>query len=133
MTEGAFQTTAIMDRICAVNVDNCTNFMNNYSGQIRQDRFCKSDYDNMNPVVMNMFTTLIAYRPLYTAGCLKAKNGDYCFVNAVTDTQNPEDLYVYSLPLGTHLPASSRLTYVLPLPRLIVPWLTDGRIVVTIA
>ncbi|KAF8542906.1 hypothetical protein BDD12DRAFT_875591 [Trichophaea hybrida] len=110
MNQGAFQTTAIMDRMCAVNFTGCANFMDNYSGQIRQDRFCHSDYESMNPVVMDMYTTLIAYRPLYSAGCLKAKNGDYCFVDAVTDTQNHDDLYIYSLPLGTHLPASSRFT-----------------------
>ena len=112
MKQGAFNTTAIMDRICAVNFDRCTAVMDGFGGQLRGKEYCKADYNAQNPVAMNMLTTLIAYKPLYTAGCLKATDGDYCFVDAAANTDRPEDLYIYSLPLGNPLPNGSRPTYV---------------------
>lgn len=112
MKQGAFKTTVIMDRVCAVDFNRCAALMEGFSGQLQDQQYCKADYDAQNPVVTNMFTTLITYKPLYTAGCLRATDGDYCFVDAVTNTDNPEDLYIYSLPLGNPLPGGSQPTYI---------------------
>jgi hypothetical protein len=110
MGKGAFATTVILDQVCNVDIDGCTAVMETYGGQLRRESFCKADYSKGNPVVENVFTALIAYRPLYAAGCLKANSGDYCFVDAVTNTDSPEDLFIYSLPLGTRLPGGTRPT-----------------------
>ena len=110
MEKGSYATTATLDRICNVDINACTAMMETYGGQLRKRSVCRDDYNKGNPVVVNVFTTLIAYRPLYSAGCLKAKDGDYCFVDAVTNTESPEDLFIYSLPLGTKLPGGARPT-----------------------
>jgi hypothetical protein len=110
MKKGAFATTEVLDRSCGVDVDACTSVMDSYSGQLRSTSNCLSDYNAQNPVVANVYTALVAYRPLYAAGCLKASSGDYCFVDAVTNVESPEDLFIYSLALGTNLPDESRPT-----------------------
>jgi hypothetical protein len=107
MKKGAFATTEILGLSCGVDVDACTSIMDSYSGQLRGTSNCRSDYNAQNPVVTNVFTALVAYRPLYAAGCLKASSGDYCFVDAVTNVESPQDLFVYSLALGTNLPSAS--------------------------
>ena len=107
MKSGAFATTVILDRACSVDLKICTAVMEKYGGQIRQPKTCGPDYQRGNPVVSNAFTDLISYRPLYTAGCLKASNGDYCFVDAVLSDVTA-DLWIYSLPLGSALPGGSR-------------------------
>ena len=72
---------------------------------------CKSDYNGNNPQVVQAYNGLIAYEPLYRASCLKDNNASYCYANAVTNTtNNGEDAYPYSLPLGVTLGGGSRPT-----------------------
>lgn len=110
MKDGAFTTTTILDRSCNVDVDKCGALMDSYSGPLRSSNVCQSDYQLQNPIVTDMYTALVAYRTLYAAGCLKASSGDYCFVDAVTNATSPQDLFIYSLALGTTLPTGSNLT-----------------------
>ena len=51
---------------------------------------------------------MVAYAPVYTAGCLKdADTGAYCYASAVTNLTNPSTTYFYFLPLNKTLPASA--------------------------
>ena len=110
MKRGTFATTTLLDRICGIDLPACTSTIDAFSGTLRLDSVCGADYRARNPVVDNVFTSLVSFRPLYTAGCLKASNGDYCFADALANTAAPEDLFIYSLPLGTNLPTSDAPT-----------------------
>ncbi|KAI9839147.1 MAG: hypothetical protein M1819_003140 [Sarea resinae] len=78
--------------------------MNSLAMQIREDINCGADYRLQNPIVIQAYNGLVAYDPLYHAGCLKDSNNNYCFANAVTNTSSPSDSYIYYLALGIALP-----------------------------
>jgi hypothetical protein len=84
--------------------------MNSLATQLRSNSNCGYDYADENALVMQAYNGLIAYSPLYQAGCLKDPQGNYCFANAITNTTSPSDSYVYFLPLGIALPGASRPT-----------------------
>jgi hypothetical protein len=66
------------------------------------------DFRLENPLVTEAHAGFMAYRALYQAACFKnPKTNNYCFADAITDTSNPADAYVYYLPLGVSLPGSS--------------------------
>ena len=72
---------------------------------------CGLDYTAQNPTVLAAHTGLIAYKPLYTASCLKnPSTSSYCFADAVTNASSPTDSYVYYLALNTSLPGGSQPT-----------------------
>lgn len=72
---------------------------------------CGADYTAQNPTVLAAHTGLIAYKPLYTASCLKnPQTSSYCFADAVTNASSPTDSYVYYLALNTSLPGGSQPT-----------------------
>lgn len=72
---------------------------------------CGADYAAENPTVVAAHTGLIAYKPLYTASCLKnPSTSSYCFADAVTNASSPTDSYVYYLALNTSLPGGSQPT-----------------------
>jgi hypothetical protein len=69
---------------------------------------CLQDYELGNPLIRDSYTSMVAYAPVYTAGCLKDPNTSaYCFANAITNTSNPSMMYVYNLPLNMTLPGST--------------------------
>jgi hypothetical protein len=39
---------------------------------------CKIDYHNDNPVVLQAYNGLVAYKPAYQASCLRDDKGSYC-------------------------------------------------------
>jgi hypothetical protein len=72
---------------------------------------CASDFAAQNPTVLQAHTGLIAYKPLYTASCLKnPSTSSYCFADAVTNASSPTDSYVYYLALNASLPGGSQPT-----------------------
>ncbi|KAI9727611.1 MAG: hypothetical protein M1834_008051 [Cirrosporium novae-zelandiae] len=108
------KTTRLLDYTCSVSLANCTTVLNNIALNLISDSYCGNDYLRQNPVVVQAYNGLIAYESLYRASCLIATSGDgegnYCFANAITNTTNTADSYIYYLPLGTTLPGSSRPT-----------------------
>jgi hypothetical protein len=67
-------------------------------------------------MIRQAYAGLITYDVLYRASCLKnnpdpqatgQNNNNYCFANAITNTSNPTDSYIYYLPLGIPLPPGS--------------------------
>lgn len=110
MKKGAFAITVVLDSSCSVNLPDCTALMDQYGGRILYEGNCGSDYKRGNPVVHSVHTALVVYRPLYAAGCLSNIDGSYCFVDAATNIDSPEDFFVYSLPFGIQLSNSSTPT-----------------------
>lgn len=106
--------------------------MSRLAQDIRKQSNCGPDYTKQNPLVLQAYNGLIAYEPLYRAGCLKSGTGSYCtlregtlytgpptnwaidagFADAITNMSSPSDSYVYFLPLGLPLPGGSRPAYV---------------------
>jgi hypothetical protein len=84
--------------------------MASFAQQLRSSSNCQQDWERQNLLVSQAYNGLIAYEPLYKAGCLKDDNQKYCFANAITNTTSPSDLHVYFLPLGMPLPGPSQPT-----------------------
>ncbi|MCJ1336213.1 hypothetical protein MMC09_001489 [Bachmanniomyces sp. S44760] len=102
--QSASAVTATLDATCAVVYPACATLMSSLASSIVLDQNCGSDYRSENPLVLQAYNGFLAYPSLYTAGCLRDADGNYCFANAVTNTSSPQDSYPYYLPLGIALP-----------------------------
>lgn len=72
---------------------------------------CGSDLAAQNPLISQAHIGLLAYKPLYTASCLRnPSTSSYCYADAITNATNPTDSYIYYLPLNTSLPGGSQPT-----------------------
>ncbi|KAK4972772.1 hypothetical protein LTR97_005369 [Elasticomyces elasticus] len=76
--------------------------------QLQQESNCGADLQMQNPTVLQAHDGLVAFQPLYQAGCLKDTDGAYCLANAMTNTSAPTSSYVYYLALGMQLPGNAR-------------------------
>lgn len=82
--------------------------MASFAQQLRSSDNCEQDWQRQNHLVTQAYDGLVAYEPLYKAGCLKDEDQNYCFANAITNTASPSDSYVYYLPIGIPLPGASK-------------------------
>lgn len=111
MAEKSFvRLTQVLHATCDVNFDTCSSVMALLAQQIQQSSNCGQDLELENPTVLQAYNGLLAYQPLYRAGCLTDGNGNYCFANAVTNISAPTSSYIYYLPLGVDLPAGTNPT-----------------------
>ncbi|KAL4797485.1 hypothetical protein BDV19DRAFT_47358 [Aspergillus venezuelensis] len=98
----AASTSLVLDTACAADVSSCTETMNNFASELLDDSNCGQDYADGNPLVTSAYYDMITYEPIYRATCLQNPDSqNYCFVDAVTNTSNPADYDVYSLPYGS--------------------------------
>jgi len=97
-----------LDATCDVNFTTCSNVMADLAEQIQWQSNCGQDLQYQNPVVLQAYNALIAYQPLYHAGCLTDPDGNYCFADAVTNKSAPTSAYIYYLPLGVELPSGTQ-------------------------
>ena len=86
----------------------CSALMASFAQQLRSSSNCEQDFERQNHLVTQAYNGLIAYEPLYRAGCLKDQNENFCFANAITNIASPSDSYVYYLPIGIPLPGASK-------------------------
>jgi hypothetical protein len=97
-------TSRLLDLSCAADVSQCSSLMSNLASRITKSDACGKDYSLGNPVVTAAYTDMIIYEPMYRATCLKnPSTNDYCFVDAVTNSSNPADYDVYSVPYGSSI------------------------------
>lgn len=75
--------------------------------EIQNSSTCGEDFDMENPTVRQAYTGFIAYQPLYHAGCLTNRNGEYCYAAAINNATAPSASYLYYLPLGVSLPSTA--------------------------
>lgn len=69
---------------------------------------CGTDFQLGTTVVVDAYRAMLAYAPIYSAGCLKDPDtGAYCYANAVTNLTNPSTTYFYFLPLNKTLPGAT--------------------------
>ncbi|KAH8815920.1 hypothetical protein F5884DRAFT_774243 [Xylogone sp. PMI_703] len=82
--------------------------MNDLASNLTRTENCESDLSNGNPLIEQTRTGLISYETLYKASCLRNRaTSSYCFADAITNSTNPTDSYIYYLPLNSSLPGGS--------------------------
>ena len=117
-SQGFFQSSrspktvnGLLDTACSADLQSCKSVMNNYAAGIKATGACGSDFEAQNPNVLEAYQGFLAYEAVYTATCLRStQTNGYCFTGAITNTSSPTDSYVYYLPLGISLPASTEPT-----------------------
>lgn len=96
---------------CSAPLAVCSPLMSSIASQLISVDNCGSDYAQQNPLVMQAYSGLKAYEPVYQATCLKDKTTDkYCFTEAMTKSSNTDDSYPYYTAVGLALPVGSRPT-----------------------
>ncbi|KAF2427358.1 hypothetical protein EJ08DRAFT_593014 [Tothia fuscella] len=105
------RTTIALDAGCNANFAKCNTYLSGLASKLLLKENCAADYAAQNPIVLQAYTGLITYQPMYQAGCLKDAKGSYCFASAITMTNSSlSDAYPYYLPLGTDMPVGVRPT-----------------------
>jgi len=83
----------------------CGPLLTNLASQLIDDANCGADYLRQNPLVVQAYSGLTAYEPVYQATCLKSsETGNYCFSDAILNQTNPVDFYTYYTAIGMTLP-----------------------------
>ena len=97
-----------LDTSCSASLAVCSPLMDNFADQLIAQGNCQDDYNRQNPLVMQAYSGLKAYEPLYQATCLKdSSTSRYTFLEAM-DSDNADDSYPYSTAVGLSLPAASK-------------------------
>ncbi|KAK4900280.1 hypothetical protein LTR27_002504 [Elasticomyces elasticus] len=91
--------TQVLEATCAADFSTCSPLMASLARQIQQESNCGADLQMQNPTVLQAYDGLVAFQPLYQAGCLKDADGAYCLANAMTNTSAPTSSYIYYLAL----------------------------------
>lgn len=99
-----------LDTSCAASLAVCSPLMDKFASELISSTNCQDDYQKQNPLVIQAYSGLKAYEPLYQSTCLKDKTTNkYCFVEAM-DSSNADDTYAYYTALGFQLPPASKPT-----------------------
>lgn len=72
------RTTQVLDASCSVNFAQCSAMMDDLATQLVHDDHCGADYKASNPTVLQAYKGLVAYAPVYQAGCMRDSSGSYC-------------------------------------------------------
>lgn len=100
--------TRTLDATCAANATTCNTYLAGLARDLVSAENCGTDYRKPNPSVVAAHDAMVAYSPIYTAGCLRdQETSAYCYANAVTNTTNPSGVYFYRLPLNRTLPSTT--------------------------
>jgi len=110
-TRSATLLNETLEASCAASLAVCSPLMTYFANQLISAGNCQDDYLKQNPLVMQAYSGLKAYEPVYQAACLKDKaNEKYCFTEAMTSSNNTGDSYPYYTAIGIQLPTGSRPT-----------------------
>lgn len=107
-------TTQILNTACSAPVESCAKTLSDVANKLIAKDTCRKDYELGNPLVVNAYTDLLAYEPIYRASCLKSNaSGKFCFLDALFGSSNsssnsssssstppPGDYDIFSIPLG---------------------------------
>lgn len=97
-------TSHLLDIACDASVSQCAHTLTLLAKNLIKDDNCGEEYKLGNPNVVDAYVDLITYEPIYRASCLKNPvSGDYCFVDAATNSTNPADYDTYFVPFGNVL------------------------------
>ncbi|EXJ78075.1 hypothetical protein A1O3_09236 [Capronia epimyces CBS 606.96] len=98
-----------LDSACNAPLAICSPLLTNIAAQLIDAANCGQDYKRQNPLVSQAYAGLIAYEPIYRATCLRdANTGNYCFSEAISNSSNSADSYIYYTALGLNMPSSAQ-------------------------
>lgn len=101
--------TQTLDAACNAPLAICSPLLANIASDLIDDAHCGQDYRDQNPLVAQAYAGLVAYEAIYRATCLRdATTNSYCFAEAITNSNNSADSYVYFTALGMSMPASAQ-------------------------
>ncbi|KAF3910109.1 hypothetical protein AA313_de0204045 [Arthrobotrys entomopaga] len=106
---GIVPVTQALTASCNVDTTRCDAVMNDLGKQLLDVGACGADFKARNPVVVQAYASFISYPVVFAAGCQRSETG-FCYADAVTNSTNPSDSYIYLLPLGIPLPGGAQLT-----------------------
>ncbi|KAJ6260920.1 hypothetical protein Dda_3581 [Drechslerella dactyloides] len=106
---GIVPVTQALTASCAVDSNQCNAVMNQFGKELLDANNCGADFKSRNPVVVQAYASFISYSVIFAAGCQRSETG-FCYADAVTNTTNAADSYVYLMPLGLSVPGGARLT-----------------------
>lgn len=99
-----------LETSCAASLAVCSPLMDKFANDLISAENCQEDYQRENPLVIQAYSGLMAYEPLYQATCLKNKQTNkHCFLEAM-DSNNADDAYPYYTAVGLQLPSGSQPT-----------------------
>jgi len=111
VTKSAFEVTQTLDATCSADTNICNPLLASLAANISAPANCASDLATQNPLIQQAELGLKAYKPLYSASCLRnPQTSSYCFADAITNATSPTDSYIYYLPLNISLPGGSQPT-----------------------
>ncbi|RAL02344.1 uncharacterized protein BO80DRAFT_443655 [Aspergillus ibericus CBS 121593] len=94
--------STILDTACAAPLTTCSTTLTTLATTLLHPTTCGHDYTAGNQLVIDLYTDLLTYEPLYRATCLQSPTTkNYCFVDAVTNTSNAVNYDVYFVAYGT--------------------------------
>jgi hypothetical protein len=100
--------TRTLDATCAANATFCSTYLAELAQNLTAPENCGTDYQLGLTSVVDMYRAMLAYAPVYSAGCVRDPDTNaYCYANAVTNLTNPSTTYFYFLPLNKSLPATT--------------------------
>ncbi|SZF01452.1 unnamed protein product [Blumeria hordei] len=119
--------TSLLKASCSAPVTSCSQRFDTYAMNLTSA--CSTDLAHLNPQIQSGLLGLKSYQTLYTASCQlttdslpsdvnttstsripassKSSASSFCFANAITNTTNPTDSYIYYLPLNVSLVGSA--------------------------
>ncbi|KAK6503528.1 hypothetical protein TWF481_008542 [Arthrobotrys musiformis] len=106
---GIVPVTQALTKSCGVDSGRCNTIMNNLGKALLDASNCGADFKLRNPVVIQAYASFISYGVMFAAGCQRSETG-FCYADAVTNTTNAADTYVYLMPLGISIPGGARLS-----------------------
>ncbi|KAK6351580.1 hypothetical protein TWF718_004737 [Orbilia javanica] len=106
---GIVPVTQALTKSCGVDSGRCNSLMNDYGKAILDASNCGADFKLRNPAVVEAYASFISYGVVFAAGCQRSETG-FCYADAVTNSTNAADTYIYLMPLGISIPGGARLT-----------------------
>lgn len=119
----------VLDTACSTDMEQCQQIMNAYATELLQPSNCRADYNYQNPLVTQAYQDFITYTMIREATCLplsvnatssskkkstiqqkKVTNQTsptYCYTDALFNSADVSDAYLYLLPYGIAFPNNS--------------------------
>jgi len=111
VTKSVLHITQTLDATCSADTTVCNPLMASLAANISASANCASDLLKRNPLIQQAELGLKAYKPLYSASCLRnPQTSSYCYADAITNSTSPNDPYIYFLPLNFTLPGGKQPT-----------------------
>lgn len=98
----------VLDATCTADSAACATFMRQAAKDLVAEANCREEFKAGVSNVMQAWRGLRAYESIHAVSCLHDRNTDsYCYANAVTNSTDRSDSYLYYLPFGYGLPGAS--------------------------